>query len=78
MISRFESKVVIGTGAETGIGAATARRFHAVQAAVVMRGRGKAKLADVGQSLGESDRCLIQPSDVSIVEEVAVASAAPT
>lgn len=64
MSSRFESEVVIGTGAETGIGAATARRFHVERAAVVMSGRGEAKLADVGQSLGESDRCLIQPSDV--------------
>jgi hypothetical protein len=34
MISRFESKVVIGTGAEAGIGAATMCRFHAVQAGV--------------------------------------------
>ena len=34
MISRFESKVVIGTGAEAGIGAATMSGFHAVQAGV--------------------------------------------
>jgi hypothetical protein len=50
MTSRFESKVVIGTAAETGIGAATARRFHAERAAVVMSGRRKAKLADVGRA----------------------------
>jgi NAD(P)-dependent dehydrogenase (short-subunit alcohol dehydrogenase family) len=36
MTSRFESKVVIGIAAKTGIGAATARRFHAERAAVVM------------------------------------------
>jgi meso-butanediol dehydrogenase / (S,S)-butanediol dehydrogenase / diacetyl reductase len=62
MTSRFESKVVIGTAAETGIGAATARRFHAERAAVVMSGRRKAKLADVGQSFGESDRTTRRPN----------------
>ena len=69
MTARFEGKVVIVTGAGTGIGAATARRFHAEGAAVVLSGRRKEKLAAVGQSLG-SDRCLIQTSDVSIVEDV--------
>jgi meso-butanediol dehydrogenase/(S,S)-butanediol dehydrogenase/diacetyl reductase len=69
MTSRFEGKTVIVTGAGTGIGAATARRFHAEGAAVVLSGRRKAKLAEVGQSLG-SDRYLIQASDVSNVEDV--------
>jgi meso-butanediol dehydrogenase/(S,S)-butanediol dehydrogenase/diacetyl reductase len=69
MTSRFEGKTVIVTGAGTGIGAATARRFHAEGAAVVLSGRREAKLAEVGQSLG-GDRCLIQVSDVSIVEDV--------
>ena len=62
MTSRFESKVVIGTAAETGIGAANARRFHAERAAVVMSGHRKAKLADVGQSFGESDRTTRRPN----------------
>jgi len=34
MTAWFESKVVIGTGAEAGIGAATMSGFHAVQAGV--------------------------------------------
>jgi meso-butanediol dehydrogenase/(S,S)-butanediol dehydrogenase/diacetyl reductase len=66
---RFSGKVVVVTGAGSGIGAAAARRFHAEGAAVVLSGRRKAKLAEVGQSLG-SDRYLIQASDVSNVEEV--------
>lgn len=69
MTSRLKGKTVIVTGAGTGIGAATARRFHAEGAAVVLSGRRKAKLAEVGQSLG-SDRYLIQASDVSNVEDV--------
>ena len=54
-------KIVLITGASRGIGAATARRFHAERAAVVMSGRRKAKLADVGQSFGESDRTTRRP-----------------
>jgi hypothetical protein len=34
MTSRFESKVVIGTGVEAGIGAASACGFHAERGAV--------------------------------------------
>ena len=69
-LARFSGKVVVVTGAGSGIGAAAARRFHAEGAAVVLSGRRKAKLAAVGQSLG-SDRYLIQASDVSNVEDVA-------
>jgi meso-butanediol dehydrogenase/(S,S)-butanediol dehydrogenase/diacetyl reductase len=50
MSSRFESEVVIGTGAETGIGAATARRFHVERAAVVMSGRGEANWRTSGRA----------------------------
>jgi meso-butanediol dehydrogenase/(S,S)-butanediol dehydrogenase/diacetyl reductase len=69
MTSRFQGKVVIVTGAGSGIGAATANRFHAEGATVVLNGRREFKLAEVGTALG-SDRYMIRPGDVSIVEDV--------
>jgi meso-butanediol dehydrogenase/(S,S)-butanediol dehydrogenase/diacetyl reductase len=69
MILRFEGKVVIVTGAGSGIGAATANRFHAEGAIVVLNGRRECKLIEVGAGLG-SDRYMIGPADVSIVEDV--------
>ena len=69
MISRFEGKVVVVTGAGTGIGAATARRFHAEGAVVVLNGRRESKLRELGTALG-GNRHMIGPADVSIVEEV--------
>ncbi|MBR0696343.1 SDR family NAD(P)-dependent oxidoreductase [Bradyrhizobium lablabi] len=69
MVSRFEGKVVIVTGAGSGIGAATVRRFHAEGASVVLCGRREAKLVQVGASLG-TNRYIIQPADVTIVEHV--------
>jgi meso-butanediol dehydrogenase / (S,S)-butanediol dehydrogenase / diacetyl reductase len=69
MISRFEGKIVIVTGASSGIGAATARRFHAEGAVVVLNGRRESKLREAGAALG-GDRHMIGRADVSIVEEV--------
>ncbi|MGY8711467.1 SDR family oxidoreductase [Bradyrhizobium sp. 18BD] len=68
MLSRFKDKVVIITGAGSGIGAAAARRFHAEGALVVLNGRREFKLTEVGATLG-SDRCMIRP-DVSIATDV--------
>jgi meso-butanediol dehydrogenase/(S,S)-butanediol dehydrogenase/diacetyl reductase len=42
---RFSDKVVIVTGAGSGIGAAAARRFSSEGAAVILVGRTQAKLA---------------------------------
>jgi len=69
MESRFKDKVVIVTGAGSGIGAATARRFHAEGAIVVLNGRRKFKLTEVSEGLG-TDRCMIRPADVSIAADV--------
>ena len=69
MIARFEGQVVIVTGAGSGIGAATAKRFHDEGAIVVLNGRQESKLSAVGATLG-SDRYMIGPADVSTVEDV--------
>ncbi|MEY9156477.1 SDR family NAD(P)-dependent oxidoreductase [Bradyrhizobium japonicum] len=69
MESRFKDKVVIVTGAGSGIGAATARRFHAEGATVVLNGRRRFKLTEVSEGLG-TDRCMIRPADVSIAADV--------
>ena len=61
-------KVVIITGAGSGIGAATARRFHDEGAVVVLNGRRESKLREVGAALG-SHRYMIGPADVSTVED---------
>ncbi len=60
----FTGKVVIVTGAGTGIGAAAARRFSADGASVVLAGRRADKLESLAGSL-PADRVLVQAADVS-------------
>lgn len=69
MIPRFEGKVVIVTGAGSGIGAATALRFHSEGALVVLNGRRESKLLEVSAAL-DNDRYVVRPGDVSIIEDV--------
>ena len=69
MNDRFKDKVVIVTGAGSGIGAAAARRFHGEGAIVVLNGRREFKLAEVGAELG-TDRRMTRSGDVSIAEDV--------
>jgi meso-butanediol dehydrogenase/(S,S)-butanediol dehydrogenase/diacetyl reductase len=64
MANRFEAKVVIVTGAASGIGEATARRFSAEGASVVLVDRTKEKLDGVSKSL-PADRTMGHAADVS-------------
>lgn len=63
-MNRFEGKIVIVTGAGTGIGAATARRFLKEGAAVVLNGRREQKLYETLEGF-EAAKALIHPGDVS-------------
>ncbi len=60
----FSGKVVIVTGAGSGIGAATARRFGKDGASVVLAGRRADKLAEVAADL-HAERVLVQVTDVA-------------
>ncbi len=63
-MNRFEGKVVIVTGAGSGIGAATAKRFLAEGACVVLNGRRKEKLAETADGI-DPTRVLLHDGDVS-------------
>lgn len=71
MIS-FDNKSVLVTGAGSGIGAATARRFSALGAHVALIGRTGAKLEAVAREL-PSERTLVIAADVA--EEPAIRGA---
>ncbi len=60
----FSGKVVIVTGAGTGIGAATVQRLARDGASVVLAGRRADKLHGVAAGLAP-ERTLVQPADVS-------------
>lgn len=68
-MERFNGKVVIVTGAGSGIGAATAERFAAEGASVTLAGRNRQGLERVAAKLAP-ERTLIQEADVSRVEAV--------
>ncbi|TCQ10481.1 meso-butanediol dehydrogenase/(S,S)-butanediol dehydrogenase/diacetyl reductase [Rhizobium sp. PP-F2F-G36] len=63
-MNRFEDKVVIVTGAASGIGAATARRFSDEGAHVVMVDKDGETLTTTAQAFPK-DRTLVQVADVS-------------
>lgn len=63
-MNRFDKKTVIVTGAGSGIGAATAKRFAEEGANVVLVGRTRKKLEDVAAGLPK-DRMLIHVADIS-------------
>lgn len=64
-MSRFEKSVVVVTGAGSGIGAATAKRFASEGACVVLNGRDRGKLDRVASEL-DAGRTLVHPGDVSV------------
>jgi meso-butanediol dehydrogenase/(S,S)-butanediol dehydrogenase/diacetyl reductase len=68
-MKRFAEKVVIVTGAGSGIGAATAKRFLEEGAAVVLNGRRKNKLEETANG-SLSDKILIDSGDISDKEYV--------
>ncbi len=68
-MSRFADKVVVITGAGSGIGAASAQRFAAEGASVVLVGRTEEKLQKVKEALPAGEH-LVVPCDVSDAEQV--------
>ena len=62
----FKDKVIIITGASSGIGLASARLFVSFGARVVMAARSLDKLLSLAQSMGDAEHILCVKTDVSV------------
>jgi meso-butanediol dehydrogenase/(S,S)-butanediol dehydrogenase/diacetyl reductase len=71
-MERFAGKVVVVTGAGSGIGEATARRFSQEGAAVVLVGDHRGNIARVAKEL-PGERTLVRVADVSKYREIEAA-----
>ena len=69
MTIRFSAKIVIVTGAGSGIGAATAERFSAEGASVMLVGRTLTAIQAIASKL-PPDRTVVHCADVSKADEV--------
>lgn len=65
MIENFDDKTVIITGGSEGVGAATARRFAAAGANLVLVARSRKKLERIAEELRGQARIVTVPMDVS-------------
>lgn len=65
----FQDKVIIVTGASSGIGLASARLFGRLGAKVVMAARSFDKLMALAPSVGPADSVLCVPCDVSVEKD---------
>lgn len=63
-MNRFQNKTVIVTGSSSGIGAASARRFAAEGANVILNSRSAESCRDIADELGEA-RSMIVAGDIS-------------
>jgi glucose 1-dehydrogenase len=68
--TRFENRVCIITGGTSGIGLATAERFVAEGARVVVLGRDPQKGAKAATDIGAEDRALFVQADVAVEDQV--------
>lgn len=65
-MNRLEGKIAIVTGANSGVGAAVAKRFAAEGATVVMSARREEALAEVAAQIAEAGgEALVVPTDIS-------------
>src|SRR5258708_30202723 len=70
MQPRFTNQVCVVTGAITGIGVATTKRFLAEGARVVLAARDPERLQQAAASLHAPDRILTVPCDISKRDDV--------